>query len=119
MVMPNDPIIASNGTFGDVYADLAQKELYCRVECPPVGKLRVRIRSDSFTFDVERSEKADGTLLLSLKDTFHNDKASQAAAMLHQLGPNWQALWPKIYKALLQLRSDYKCTAEITHENCA
>ncbi len=118
--MPDDPIISGTpGALGDVFADLTGKEFYCLVDCPPVGKLRLTIRSGAFSFDVERSEKADGTSLLCLKHTLVKNKASESLAKLHQLSPHWQVLWSRLYEAFLQVRRDYERAAEITSQNCS
>jgi len=118
--MPEDSTIAStNGVLGDLYADAVRKELYCLVECPPVGKLRLTIRSNAFTFDVRRSKKADGTLVLRLKDAFLKNRASETVRVLYQISPHWDVLWPRIYEALLQVRKDYKRSEGVTNENCS
>ena len=118
--MSGDPIIASTPeAFGDVYADGAKKRLYCFAECPPVGKMRLDIKSDAFGFEIEESETPDGPLVLNLKNVFFTSKAEETAGLLHKLSRPWQTLWPRIYNSLLQVRQEYRCSAAVTTTNCS
>jgi len=104
--------------FEGPFLDQREREIFVLATCPPLGKTRINVGTTAIDVELDFSEPdTDGKSALTTHAELDPEIAHQSLSAMQPLWERWDALWPKIYDAMVAIRTDYGREEPMTASN--